>query len=260
MHDYSSTARVVSIESRYGGYLDLRLWNDDIARSALPGQFVMLKAHPGLSPILGRPFDIADADPGAGIFRVVVKITGAGTRLLQHLKAGAEIPVTGPLGNGVDITGFSSVGLLVRGVGAAAVTFLAKKARAEGLRVAVFLSANTADRLVCIDDFEKDGMELHIATDDGTAGCHGNATDLLAAYLEEHGLDAVYTCGSRRFVRFVDSLDAAGKSRGFVFLEGYMACGVGNCRGCAVKKRGGEGYVLVCKDGPVFPVGEVVQE
>lgn len=259
-HGPDDSAVVTGSEIRYGGYLDLWLRNANIAEKALPGQFVMLKGHKNVSPILGRPFDIADTDPEAGTFRVVIKIFGQGTRILSSLTVGSSIPVLGPLGNGVDLTGYESIGLLVRGVGAAAVTFLARRARKAGMRVAVFLSANTAERLVCADDLEAWSTDFQVATDDGSAGYHGNATDLLDGYLEKTRLDAVFTCGSRRFARFVDSLDAGGRSRGFVFLEGYMACGVGNCHGCAVKKRSGEGYILVCRDGPVFPVGEVVLE
>lgn len=259
-HEPEDNAVVTGSEIRYGGYLDLWLRNPIIARKAQPGQFVMLKGHRDFAPILGRPFDIADTDPEAGTFRVVVKIAGQGTRVLSSLDAGSSIPVLGPLGNGVALNGYESIGLLVRGVGAAAVTFLARRAVEAGIRVAVFLSANTAERLVCADNLEAWSSDFQTATDDGSTGYHGNATELLKRYLEDKSLDAVFTCGSRRFARFVDSLDAAGRSKGFLFLEGYMACGVGNCHGCAVKKRSGEGYVLVCRDGPVFPVREVVLE
>lgn len=260
MHESQLTGVLTDLKIRYGGYLDLWLMNPFIAETALPGQFVMLKGHSGLAPILGRPFDIADTEPARGLFRVVVKIQGEGTKLLEYLEPGREIPVNGPLGKPVNIGGYDSIGLLVRGVGAAAVTFLAKKAFNDRRRVEVFLSANTAERLVCLDSLESWSTELHIATDDGSRGYHGNAVDLIDACLAGGGLDAVYTCGSKRFARYVDEADTAGRTRGFVFLEGYMACGVGNCHGCAVKKRKGEGYVLVCRDGPVFPVGEVVLE
>ena len=260
MSDTPCSAEVEGVCVRYGGYLDISLRNGMIAAKALPGQFIMLKGHDGLSPILGRPFDIADADPERGTFRVVVKVRGAGTELLRQLPPDAEIPVLGPLGKGVEIASRKQVGLLARGVGAAAVTLLAKRARQAGVKVVVFLSANTARRLVCLDDFEETGCEVFVATDDGSAGYHGNATDLLSDYIRQHPLEAVYTCGSRRFARFVDTLDAGGKTAGFVFMEGYMACGLGNCHGCAVKRRNNEGYLLVCKDGPVFPVSEVVLE
>jgi len=58
----------------------------------------------------------------------------------------------------------------------------------------------------------------------------------------------------------VQKLDAEGGIEGFVFLEELMACGLGDCHGCAVKKAKGEGYFLVCRDGPVFRASEVVLE
>ena len=38
-----------------------------------------------------------------------------------------------------------------------------------------------------------------------------------------------------------------------------MGCGIGACLvcNCKVKRAGGEEYVRVCKDGPVFDIGEV---
>jgi len=67
----------------------------------------------------------------------------------------------------------------------------------------------------------------------------------------------VYTCGSRRFARRVQELDRQGRVSGVVFLEGLMACGLGDCHGCAVRRSDGLGYYLVCRDGPHFPAAEV---
>ena len=75
--------------------------------------------------------------------------------------------------------------------------------------------------------------------------------------LERKSIDRVYTCGSRRFARYVQQMDREGRWTGFVFLEGLMACGLGDCHGCAVRKKKDGGYFLVCRDGPHFPIGEV---
>ena len=44
--------------------------------------------------------------------------------------------------------------------------------------------------------------------------------------------------------------------KGYVSLEENMACGFGACQGCAVKTI--NGYKRVCKEGPVFPIEEIV--
>ena len=43
-----------------------------------------------------------------------------------------------------------------------------------------------------------------------------------------------------------------------VLLEQMMGCGLGACRGCAIETKQGMKYV--CKDGPVFELGDVIWE
>jgi dihydroorotate dehydrogenase electron transfer subunit len=43
--------------------------------------------------------------------------------------------------------------------------------------------------------------------------------------------------------------------KGFASLEEKMACGLGNCQGCAVKVDGK--IKMTCKDGPVFKIDQV---
>ena len=242
----------------YEGYLDLVIREKKIAESALPGQFVMIKGWPGDDPILPRPFDIVQVDSSQHTFRLVIKITGRATNLLSLLKTGDRVQLTGPLGKGIEDFTFSTIGLLVRGVGAAAVVYLAAEAHKRGIKVFTFLSAATAARLVCRNYLQAVSANVAIATDDGSEGFEGNAIVLLDRFMAENRVDRIYTCGSKRFARHIKKIDAEGGTEGFVFLEGLMACGMGHCHGCAVKKQGGNGYFLVCREGPHFPVSEVV--
>ena len=262
-------AEVLERRLQGGEYLDLTVREAEVARTALPGQFVMIRGWGGGDPLLPRPFDVVAADPQAGTFRLVIKLTGRGTRLLERLRPGDALRVAGPLGRGLRDLSCASIGLLVRGVGAAAVVYLAAEARRRGVEVITFLSASTAARLVCREDLERHSTRLEIVTDDGSAGWKGDAVERVEARLREGPLERLYTCGSKRFARGVRRLDAAGRTRGFVFLEERMACGLGWCHGCAVLRAadgtphgggngaGGEGYLLVCVDGPVFPIREV---
>lgn len=249
---------IISAFQEYDGYLDLLIREEKIAESALPGQFVMIKGWPRDDPILPRPFDIVQVDPSHHAFRLVIKIEGHATSLLSLLKTDDRVQVTGPLGRGIKDFSFPTMGLLVRGVGAAAVVYLAAEAQKRGIRVYTFLSAATAARLVCRNYLQAVSTRLAIATDDGSEGFAGNAIVLLDEFMAARRLDRIYTCGSKRFARHVKELDAGGVTEGFVFLEGHMACGLGHCHGCATAKQSGNGYFLVCKEGPHFPVSEVV--
>jgi dihydroorotate dehydrogenase electron transfer subunit len=253
-------AEILSLEEKPKGYINLVLGEGTIARTARPGQFVMIRAWPAGDPVLPRPFDIVSADPETGTFRLCVKVEGRGTALLASRAAGDRVSVTGPLGRGIETVEGRGIALLVRGAGAAAVVFLAREAALRGIPVYTVLSAASANRLVCRKELEETSKELLIATDDGTEGYKGSGTDLLDRLVANGKVDQVYTCGARRFARHVRGLDESKKIEGFVFLEGFMACGMGDCHGCAVKKADGEGYYLVCRDGPVFPAGKVVLE
>ena len=43
----------------------------------------------------------------------------------------------------------------------------------------------------------------------------------------------------------------------YVSLEERMGCGIGACLVCVCKKSGKTENARVCKDGPVFEIGEV---
>ena len=257
VHPVYRSATVLEVKQVGREYVDLLLREPEIARTSGPGQFLMIRAWPGVDPMLPRPFDIMQCSPREQTLRLFVKVEGRGTALLRSLEPGTQVRVTGPLGRPVADFAFSAVAFLVRGAGAAAVVHLAQSCRSRGIEVYSILSASTASRIVCREYLEPLSTETLIATDDGSEGHRGLATELLDRLLEQQSIDRVYTCGSRRFARYVQRLDRETRTAGFVFLEGLMACGLGDCHGCAVRKKQGPGYYLVCRDGPHFPVGEV---
>lgn len=255
------TGKLIDINEDCPGYWDLNIHLPVLAKFGKPGQFVMIRSWQNLDPTLARPFDIMDTDPQAGTFRVMIKTLGRGTELLSKVKKGDPVQVVGPLGKSITDFDCKSIGLLVRGVGSAAVVFLAKEAYNRGIKVYTFHSASTSSRLVCRDYLKKYSTEHIIITDDASEGeRYKDATEAVSKFLEGKSLDRIYTCGSKRFARFVKTMEDQKGIKGFLFLEGFMACGIGDCHGCAVKKDGEEGYYLVCQDGPVFPAGKVVIE
>ncbi|NOY09645.1 MAG: dihydroorotate dehydrogenase electron transfer subunit [Spirochaetes bacterium] len=254
---FLTEGRIKTRKNEYTGYLDLLIENDKIAEHAMPGQFVMVRGWDSNDPVFSRPFDIVQVNPAKGLFRLIIKIAGKGTAMLNSLRAGSRLLITGPLGNPVEVPHGEKIILLVRGAGAAAVVYLAESAKKAGTEVFTFLSASTRNRLVCRDYLKDASNDINIITDDGSDGYHGDARDILEGFINKSKPDRIYTCGSKRFARFTGELEKKGLTKGYVFLESYMACGMGDCHGCAVKKRGSGGYFLVCKDGPVFPVNSV---
>ncbi|GAC1474123.1 MAG: hypothetical protein NVSMB9_23910 [Isosphaeraceae bacterium] len=113
-----------------------------------------------------------------------------------------------------------------------------------------------------IDDFQAAGIEVELATDDGSAGHHGFVTDLLARRLEQGERPAkVIGCGPPTMLEALARLVERWGIPCDVSLENQMACGFGACFSCVAPIRQPDGSVdlrRVCVEGPVFPASDVV--
>jgi dihydroorotate dehydrogenase electron transfer subunit len=96
-----------------------------------------------------------------------------------------------------------------------------------------------------------------MATEDGSLGIQGLVTGLMQD-LEQGGKPLmIYGCGPYPMLKAVAGIC---KEKGWacqVSLETIMACGLAACLGCAVMRADMNGYVHVCKDGPIFDMEEV---
>jgi dihydroorotate dehydrogenase electron transfer subunit len=132
------------------------------------------------------------------------------------------------------------------------VYFLATRAVEQGIRTHVALGARSANDLPYVGRFDSLGVDLHVATDDGTAGHRGSAVDLVA-HLTGNPANppAVYACGPEPMLVALHRLCRERGLPAQLSLERYMKCGFGICGQCAL-----DGY-LVCQDGPVFNAAEL---
>jgi dihydroorotate dehydrogenase electron transfer subunit len=212
---------------------------------AVPGQFCMVSIP---NAYLRRPLSIYKTTKTTVSF--LYKIVGKGTEVLSTLKSGGSVKVLGPLGTGYPINQKSVVGepiLVAGGTGIASIHFLASKLKKKGI---LFYGARTKQELLCLSEFKKIGWKVFVATEDGSKGFKGFVIDLLKEKIKKDNI--VYTCGPTPMMKKVISIVKKLNLKGYACLEEKMACGTGNCQGCAVKV--GDEYKMVCKDGPVFPI------
>jgi dihydroorotate dehydrogenase electron transfer subunit len=235
---------------------------------AAPGQFVMLSAGAQTAvrrtdPLLPRPMAVyrghAAAPAGsAATIEVLYKATGRGTRLLAETLPGQRVGLVGPLGQPFPPVPEGGRAVLVGGgTGIASLYELAARG-ASVAEVVVALGARSARDLMGVADFAALGIDLRLATEDGSEGARGRVTGLLDPLLAGAEADAtwVYACGPTPMMRAcADRAERAG-ARCIVSLENNMACGFGVCLGCAVPRAAG-GYSLVCRAGPVYDAAEV---
>jgi dihydroorotate dehydrogenase electron transfer subunit len=234
-----------------------------------PGQFLMLSpgalsAVPRTDPLLPRPMAIyrERLEAGGAEVEVLYKVSGRGTSLLAETEPGQLLSVVGPLGRGFSLPPSGTRAVLVGGgTGVASLYGLAAAALGAGAGVSVLLGARSAGELMAAADFSDLGVDLRVATEDGSEGRRGLVTELLLELLGEvsDAAPTLYVCGPTLMMRRCAEIAAEHSVPCVVSLENRMACGFGVCLGCAVPVTAG-GYGLVCREGPVFASGDVVWE
>jgi dihydroorotate dehydrogenase electron transfer subunit len=257
MREYE--AGIIRSERRGPSCLRIDLECPDIAGSACPGQFVQVRATGGTDPFLRRTFSLCGADRETGILRLMIDVIGPGTDLLLRAGRGNLLNLIGPLGKGFALSpGIEERWTLVAGgVGAAPLIFLADMLAADPSKQVTFLmGARTKSHHALLDGMLPAGVEVMRATDDGSLGFHGMATELMERERTSAAPDMIASCGPRPMLAEVARIAHFWGAPCRVSLEERMACGMGACLGCAVLRADGR-MARVCADGPVFDAEEI---
>lgn len=226
--------------------------SESVAKSALPGQFLMIQAQTPGAPLFKKPFGIARVKGNDISF--LYRIVGSTTNLLSQLKAGDNLTVLGPLGHG--FTKEEGKTLIVGGgMGLAPLYFLAQSLPDTD----VLMGARSAKELFwsTLYKSEQGVKNIFLTTDDGSCGTQGTVMALLPGLIEKTGYKRVYVCGPRPMMQAVRDFLVAQRIPTEVSLERHMACGIGACLSCACNST--TGRVKVCKNGPVFNANEVTE-
>lgn len=256
----------------------VRIAAPELARQIVPGQFLMLRLAGWDDPLLGRAFALYDTIDGADGAPTYVDIAylvlGKMTKRLAEFRAGDQLSVWGPLGNGFEATTAKHLIMVAGGIGQT--PFLAVGKQRLGLRrygqtpplvgippkVTLCYGVRTANLLAGVDDFRAAGIEVRLSSDDGSIGHHGYVTELLEKTLagETPANCHVLCCGPEPMMERVAHICTAQQVRCDVSLETPMACGIGICFSCVAKvrqERDGWDYRRTCVEGPVFDAATI---
>lgn len=223
----------------------VRTFTLDGALQAEPGQFVMA----WLPRVNEKPFSLVHDAP----ITLTIARVGPFTEAAHRLRVGDRLWLRGPYGNGFCPLPRPAV-LVGGGYGAAPLAFLARRLRADGVDAAAALGAKRAGELVLVERFRAVGCDVRLATEDGSAGHEGLATDIAERLLDERPDAALYACGPEPMLERLARLCRERGVPGQFSMERLMKCGLGVCGSCDY--RG----LLVCRDGPVFSAEQVLGE
>ncbi len=126
----------------------------------------------------------------------------------------------------------------------------------------MYYGTRSADLLAGLDDFQIAGIDLKIATNDGSRGHRGYVTDLFADDLNRGDRPVkVAGCGPAPMLAILSRTIEQHGLDGDLSLENHMACGFGACFSCVAPIRQDDGSTdlrRVCVEGPIFPARDVV--
>lgn len=208
-----------------------------------PGEYVFVWI-PGVGE---KPFSCLTDSP----LRLAVIDVGQFTSACYQLSPGDDVYIRGPHGAAVMPAEDANLICVAGGTGLAAVYQIARDFGSNEAPAQVFAGARSSDRLYFIDECEAIA-NVHIATDDGSAGFAGRVTDALRSYLEtlsdaDLARTEFYNCGPEPMIHAAEAVQREFVDSGRIFsaIDYTTKCGVGICGACASP----DGR-RICVDGP----------
>ncbi len=245
-------AEIINIIDLDRDYYEMILSSPQISKLAKPGQFINIKVQEGDFPLLRRPFSIWSAKEN--YIELLIKERGTGTKILRKEKKG-KISVIGPLGKPFpSCEKNDTIVLIGGGTGIVPLCFYAE--RIENKKI-FFMGFKYSPNPYILKRVEEISDKIFISTEDGSFGFKGILTTLFKEEFEKIDSEKTkyFLCGPYEMLKNFEKI--LPPQRSYVSLEGIMGCGFEICMGCAVKKRGEDRYIRVCKEGPLFLLKDI---
>jgi dihydroorotate dehydrogenase electron transfer subunit len=236
------------------------------ARQAHAGHFVNIRVPQSGELFWRRPFSLHRADRERGTIDILIAGVGRGSLALSKCRPGDSLDLLGLLGNTFPLAAdLREIIIVAGGIGIAPFDLLLQDAADLPARKTLFYGARSGAYLCPTAEWSGAGAGVHITTDDGSAGEKGLVLDSLRRYLEQdrdYDGRVIYSCGPTAMLAALRQLTLELGIKALVTVENLMACGFGACVGCPVEMAHpaseGQKYLLACKDGPVFPLEEIL--
>ena len=232
----------------------LKVFSPELTSIIKPGQFLNIRVAERIYPLLRRPFSVCDVE--GDYLYLMFNIMGEGTSILAHKPIGTDLDILGPLGNGFNLEGdYETAVIVAGGLGTAPFPYVTRKLK--GMKnIFSFIGGRTKDDVITYNL-----MNVKESSDDGSRGLKGNVVQLLEKNIEllQSQKIKIFACGPTAMLRTLKEFCLKYNFECEVSTECAMACGFGICQGCPIESTSQkEQYLLVCKDGPVFNIKDIV--
>ena len=233
----------------------IQLWIEAplVANKAKPGQFIILRVDEDGERI---PLTVAGVNKNNGTVSIIFQVVGGTTKKLSYKEAGEYIQdFVGPLGVATHLDGLKKVCIVGGGVGCAIAMPIAEALHKNGAHVTSVIGFRNKDLVILEDEFKACSDTLHVMTDDGSYGKHGNVTVPLKAMLEAgEKFDMIFTIGPLIMMKFVVATARPYGTPVTASMNPIMIDGTGMCGGCrlTLDVDGKKVTKFACVDGPDF--------
>jgi homotetrameric NADPH-dependent glutamate synthase len=221
----------------------------DVAMSAQPGHFVMLRLHESSERI---PLTVADFDREKGTVTMVIQALGKTTLEMRdrYRDGDSFADFVGPLGLPQHVETVGHVVLVGGGLGVAPVYPQLRAFRQAGNRTTGIIGFRNEKLVFWEDRFRAHCDDLIVCTDDGSYGRRGLVTDALLSVLEADPPDLVVAIGPLPMMQACVETTRPFAVKTMVSLNAIMVDGTGMCGSCRVTVDGKVRFA--CVDGPDF--------
>ena len=255
MDKIQNTYKIISNEKICPRFWRMAIDAPQLAKEVRPGQFVHIRVGSGFEPLFRRPFSVFRAHK---YVEILFEAIGSGTTLLSVKRKGDTLDVLGPLGTPFAPlpAGVNQVVMIAGGIGIAPMQMLSDTLVNKKCAMVLLYGGRTRGHVYPMQEFKDNGVKVHVATDDGSAGTKGRVSSLFDKLKIDPAVTFIYTCGPNPMINAVQAFAKSKSIKGQAACEEIMACALGACLGCSIKTT--KGYKTVCYDGPAFDLDEIV--
>jgi len=220
------------------------------------GQFFMLKPLRS-SVFLPRPISIFEYNPEQKTVKFLISRRGKGTQELSQIYTGEKVQLAGPFGNCWSDFLEDNQNIALVGGSAGVAPLAALVAEKPDYQFHFYAGFKQGFR----EKEEEDTIlgcgtrarKIIVTSEDGRNALIGKIVDFI---LEPESYDAVFGCGPMPMMNALKKKCEAYSIPCFLSMESRFACGIGACLGCSISALNGRRRC--CKDGPIFPAGEII--
>jgi len=220
----------------------------EIARTALPGQFVILRVDETGERM---PMGLSNWDEEKGTIGIVFYVLGTSTMKLATLTVGESIlNVAGPLGTPTEIKNFGTVICACGCFGIGPTYPLVKALKKAGNRVITIMEGRGQGFVFWEDKLREYSDEFHLLLGDGSQGKSRWTNNFIAEYLAAGEVGQIIAHGCPFMMMECSKASLPFGTKTIVSLTPLMVDGTGMCGACRVEVNGETKFA--CVDGPDF--------